>query len=64
MFQRQKRLEMVEKELMETKAEENKVQRFGVLTEVTKMVFMIYFRILKKAPNSGLLIAALQGVAK
>ncbi|XP_073996350.1 nucleolar complex protein 3 isoform X2 [Rhodnius prolixus] len=61
---RQKRIAEVEKELLETKAEENKQARNSLLTEVTKLVFTIYFRILKSAPSSGLLSAALQGLAK
>ncbi|KAK9509652.1 hypothetical protein O3M35_006918 [Rhynocoris fuscipes] len=61
---RQKRIAEVEKELLETKAEENKKARETLLTEVTKVVFTIYFRILKSAPSSGLLSAALQGLAK
>ncbi|XP_014278519.2 nucleolar complex protein 3 isoform X2 [Halyomorpha halys] len=61
---RQKRIAEVEKELLETKAEENKNARNNLLTEVTKVVFMVFFRILKSAPSSGLLSAALQGLAK
>ncbi|XP_014241260.1 nucleolar complex protein 3 homolog [Cimex lectularius] len=61
---RQKRIAEIEKELLETKAEENKQQQKALLTEVIKLVFTIYFRILKSAPSSGLLSAALQGLAK
>ncbi|KAF6199744.1 hypothetical protein GE061_006042 [Apolygus lucorum] len=61
---RQKRIAEVEKELLETKAEENKQTRLTLLTETTKMVFTVYFRILKSAPTSGLLSETLQGLAK
>lgn len=63
-FQRSKKLEEVEKELLETKAEENKESKQKNLTEVMKVVFTIYFRILKKAPSSKVLSAALEGLAK
>lgn len=54
----------MEKELLETKAEENKESKQKNLTEVMKVVFTIYFRILKKAPSSKVLSAALEGLAK
>lgn len=54
----------VEQELLETAGEENKKTRHATLTEVTKTVFTIYFRILKNAPSTGLLSATLQGLAK
>ncbi|XP_068084656.1 nucleolar complex protein 3 isoform X2 [Anabrus simplex] len=59
-----KRLEQLEKELLETKAEENKRTKQQFLTEITKVVFTIYFRILKTAPSSKLLGTTLEGVAK
>uniref|UniRef100_A0A1B6JVH4 Nucleolar complex protein 3 homolog n=1 Tax=Homalodisca liturata TaxID=320908 RepID=A0A1B6JVH4_9HEMI len=61
---RSKKLEELEKELLETKAEENKESKQKNLTEVMKVVFTIYFRILKKAPSSKVLSAALEGLAK
>uniref|UniRef100_A0A1B6FC07 CCAAT-binding factor domain-containing protein n=1 Tax=Cuerna arida TaxID=1464854 RepID=A0A1B6FC07_9HEMI len=61
---RSKKLEELEKELLETKAEENKETKQKNLTEVMKVVFTIYFRILKKAPSSKVLSAALEGLAK
>ncbi|XP_026674168.1 nucleolar complex protein 3 homolog isoform X2 [Ceratina calcarata] len=61
---RNKRLEEVEKELLETKAEENKQTKQKLLTEITSMVFTIYFRILKEAPNSKILSICLEGLAK
>lgn len=61
---RRKKLTEVEKELSETKAEENKQTQQYKLTEITKMLFNIYFRILKNDPNSKLLSSALEGLAK
>lgn len=59
-----KKLEEVEKELLETKAEENKQTKQKLLTEITSVVFTIYFRILKQAPNSKILSICLEGLAK
>ncbi|XP_066595960.1 nucleolar complex protein 3 isoform X2 [Prorops nasuta] len=61
---RSKKLKEIEKELLETKAEENKQTKEKVLTEITSIVFTIYFRILKQAPNSKVLSACLEGLAK
>ncbi|XP_025160939.1 nucleolar complex protein 3 homolog [Harpegnathos saltator] len=59
-----KKLEQVEKELLETKAEENKQAKQKMLTEITSIIFTIYFRILKQVPNSKVLSACLEGLAK
>ncbi|CAL7938464.1 unnamed protein product [Xylocopa violacea] len=59
-----KKLEQVEKELLETKAEENKQSKQKLLTEITSVVFTIYFRILKQAPSSKILSICLEGLAK
>ncbi|XP_043505976.1 nucleolar complex protein 3 homolog isoform X1 [Polistes fuscatus] len=59
-----KKLEQVEKELLETKAEENKQTKQKVFTEITSVVFTIYFRILKQAPNNKILSVCLEGLAK
>lgn len=59
-----KKLEQVEKELLETKAEENKEQKHKILTEITSIIFTIYFRVFKQAPNSKVLSACLEGLAK
>ncbi|XP_029045935.2 LOW QUALITY PROTEIN: nucleolar complex protein 3 homolog [Osmia bicornis bicornis] len=59
-----KKLEQVEKELLETKAEENKQSKQKLLTDITSIVFTIYFRILKQAPNSKILSICLEGLAK
>ncbi|CAG4985546.1 unnamed protein product [Colias eurytheme] len=61
---RAKKLKEVEKELLETEAKENEAARLKQLTEVTKLAFHIYFRLLKTAPRSQLLNAVLQGLAK
>lgn len=61
---RRKRLAQLNKELDETKAEENKQTKHYKLTEITKMTFTIYFRILKNDPNSKLLSACLEGLAE
>lgn len=59
-----KKLEQVEKELLETKAEENKGTRHKILTEITNIVFTIYFRILKQTLNSKIVSTCLEGLAK
>lgn len=61
---RAKKLKEVERELLETEAQESEMARRKQLTEVTKTVFHIYFRLLKTAPSSKLLAAALNGLAK
>ncbi|KAI8437344.1 hypothetical protein MSG28_011685 [Choristoneura fumiferana] len=61
---RAKKLKEVERELLETEAQESEVSRRKQLTEVTKTVFHVYFRLLKTAPGSKLLAAALDGLAK
>lgn len=61
---RMKKLKQLDKELLESKAEENKQTKHKKLTEISKMVFSIYFRILKNDPNSQLLSATLEGLAE
>lgn len=61
---RKKKLAELEKEMMETQAEENKQTKNTKLTDISKLVFTIYFRILKQNPNSRLLSATLEGLAK
>uniref|UniRef100_A0A2A4JQY1 NOC3-like protein n=1 Tax=Heliothis virescens TaxID=7102 RepID=A0A2A4JQY1_HELVI len=61
---RNKKLKEVERELLETQATESELARRKQLTEVTKTVFHIYFRLLKTAPRSKLLASALNGLAK
>ncbi|CAH0385163.1 unnamed protein product [Bemisia tabaci] len=59
-----KKLEKLEKELLETKGEEDRKKKQDWQLETTHLVFTILFRILKKVPNKDLLSAALQGLAK
>ncbi|KAG8039718.1 hypothetical protein G9C98_000447 [Cotesia typhae] len=61
---RNKKLQEVEKELLETKAEENKAQAEKVLTEIISIVFTIYFKVIKTFPNSKILSSCLEGLAK
>ncbi|KAL5279705.1 NOC3L family protein [Megaselia abdita] len=61
---RRKRLSELNKELNETKAEENKQSKHHKLTEIIKLVFTIYFRILKNDPTSRTLSACLEGLAE
>ncbi|CAH2054070.1 unnamed protein product, partial [Iphiclides podalirius] len=61
---RAKKLKEVERELLETEARESEEAHKKLLTEVTKTVFHIYFRILKNSPKSQLLEAVLNGLAK
>ena len=54
----------LERELLEASAEENKSKKSHHLTEITKIVFTIYFRALKSTPNPVMLSAVLEGLAK
>lgn len=56
--------EKLEKELLEAEASENKDKKLKLHTETLNIVFLIYFRILKKAQKSVLLPAVLEGLAK
>ncbi|XP_017782223.1 PREDICTED: nucleolar complex protein 3 homolog [Nicrophorus vespilloides] len=59
-----KMLKELEKEMLETKAEESKQMKHHNLTEITKILFGIYFRILKSSNNTKVLGACLEGLAK
>ncbi|XP_017049138.1 nucleolar complex protein 3 homolog [Drosophila ficusphila] len=61
---RRKKLTEVNRELEETRAEENKQAKHQKLTEIIKMVFTIYFRVLKNDPTSRVLSAILEGLAE
>lgn len=61
---RKKKLADLERELLETKAEENKQAKNTKLVDIMKLTFTIYFRILKQNPNSKLLSTTLEGLAK
>lgn len=55
--------EKLQKELLETEASESKEKKIKLHTETLNIVFLIYFRILKKAQKSVLLPAVLEGLA-
>ncbi|KAM9700123.1 nucleolar complex protein 3 homolog, partial [Menidia menidia] len=55
--------EKLEKELLEAEASESKEKKIKLHTETLNIVFLVYFRILKKAQNSVLLPAVLEGLA-
>ncbi|XP_065369233.1 nucleolar complex protein 3 [Calliphora vicina] len=61
---RRKKLTELNKELEETRAEENKQTKHFKLTEIVKMLFNIYFRVLKNDPTSKVLSAILEGLAE
>ncbi|XP_069581246.1 nucleolar complex protein 3 homolog [Brachyistius frenatus] len=55
--------EQLEKELLEAEASESKEKKIKLHTETLNIVFLVYFRILKKAQKSVLLPAVLEGLA-
>ncbi|XP_074519640.1 nucleolar complex protein 3 homolog [Halichoeres trimaculatus] len=55
--------EKLEKELLEAEASESKEKKIKLHTETLNIVFLIYFRILKKAQKSVLIPAVLEGLA-
>lgn len=55
--------EKLEKELLEAEASESKEKKIKLHTETLNIIFLIYFRILKKAQRSSLLHAVLEGLA-
>ncbi|KAI9564697.1 hypothetical protein GHT06_008438 [Daphnia sinensis] len=61
---RRKKIERLEKEIVVARAEHSKGSKSKYQTETVKLVFTIYFRILKMAPKSGLMGVVLQGLAK
>lgn len=50
--------------MLETKAEENFQAKQHNLTEITKIIFNIYFRILKNSENRKMLGVCLEGLTK
>ncbi|MEE6485627.1 hypothetical protein FKM82_014353 [Ascaphus truei] len=56
--------EKLDRELMEVEASENKEKKIKLHTETLNIVFLTYFRILKRAQKSVLLPAVLEGLAK
>uniref|UniRef100_A0A182N8Y7 NOC3-like protein n=1 Tax=Anopheles dirus TaxID=7168 RepID=A0A182N8Y7_9DIPT len=61
---RKKKLDELEKDIFETKAEESKQVVRRKLTEISKLAFMIYFKILKCYPDSRVLSVTLEGLSK
>lgn len=61
---RRKKIERLEKEIVVARAEHSKGSKSKYQTETVKLVFTIYFRILKMAPKSVLMGVVLQGLAK
>eukprot|EP01125_Pyxidicula_operculata_P023140 TRINITY_DN983_c0_g1_i1.p1 TRINITY_DN983_c0_g1~~TRINITY_DN983_c0_g1_i1.p1 ORF type:complete len:729 (-),score=216.86 TRINITY_DN983_c0_g1_i1:1377-3563(-) len=61
---KQKEDAQLQKDLQEAAAEEDREEKRKIQTETLKVVFLIYFRILKKAAGSSLLPAVLEGLAK
>ncbi|ETE61694.1 Nucleolar complex protein 3-like protein, partial [Ophiophagus hannah] len=56
--------EKLERELLEAEASENTEKKLKLHTETLNIVFLTYFRILKKAQKSPLVPAVLEGLAK
>ncbi|XP_078269016.1 nucleolar complex protein 3 homolog [Rhinoraja longicauda] len=56
--------EKLEKELLETEAAESKDKKLKLHTEILNIVFLTFFRILKKAQKSSVLPVVLEGLAK
>uniref|UniRef100_A0A671RCN4 Nucleolar complex protein 3 homolog n=1 Tax=Sinocyclocheilus anshuiensis TaxID=1608454 RepID=A0A671RCN4_9TELE len=56
--------EKLQKELLEAEASESKDKKIKLHTETLNIVFLTYFRILKKAQKSILLPSVLEGLAK
>jgi nucleolar complex protein 3 len=48
-------LQVLERELLEARGQEGKKVKEKFFTEATKLVFTIYFRILKSFPRSNLM---------
>uniref|UniRef100_A0A8C4QD90 Nucleolar complex protein 3 homolog n=1 Tax=Eptatretus burgeri TaxID=7764 RepID=A0A8C4QD90_EPTBU len=61
---RHKAEEKLQRELLEAEATENKELKLRLQTETLNVVFLIYFRILKKSPNRNLLPPVLEGLAR
>ncbi|KAL3864374.1 hypothetical protein ACJMK2_006064 [Sinanodonta woodiana] len=59
-----KEIQLLEIELLETKATEDQKRKLKLHTDIIQTVFLTYFRILKKAQQSILLPSVLEGLAK
>lgn len=58
------KLKKLENELRETKAEESQQEKSKIFTEISNLLFTLYFRILKKPSNSTVLSLCLEGLSK
>ncbi|KAB0794961.1 hypothetical protein PPYR_01175 [Photinus pyralis] len=58
------RVKEVEKALMEAKAEESRQGKQKNVTEITKFIFGIFFKVLKNSTNTKIVGICLQGVAQ
>lgn len=61
---RSKKVEALERELMATRAEENKLDKQKRHSEILTIVFTVYFKILRQLPRSALMSSVLEGLAK
>ncbi|XP_066263007.1 nucleolar complex protein 3 [Euwallacea similis] len=61
---RKKKLQELEKEMLETRAEESRIVKQQNQTEIMKIIFNIYFRILKNSENRKMLSVCLEGLTK
>lgn len=61
---RLKAREALDNELLETKATADKTKKLKLHTEVIQAVFESYIRVIKQSPDSALLPAVLEGLAK
>lgn len=61
---RLKAKEALDRELLETKASADKARKLKLHTETIQAVFETYIRVIKLAPDSALLPAVLEGLAK
>ncbi|XP_061184775.1 nucleolar complex protein 3 homolog [Saccostrea echinata] len=61
---KKKKMELLEHELLETRASEDKNRKIKMHTEIIQTVFHTYFRVLKSLEKSSLLPSVLEGLAK
>ena len=64
LVQRSKKLEALERELLATRAEENRQDKQRRHSEILTCVFTVYFKILRQLPRSNLMSSVLEGLAK
>ncbi|XP_034329054.2 nucleolar complex protein 3 homolog isoform X1 [Magallana gigas] len=61
---KKKKMELLEHELLETKASEDKNKKIKMHTEIVQTIFHTYFRVLKSLHQSSLLSTVLEGLAR